>query len=85
MIYAKDVSGIEHWYEYDADGNIIHVKSSDGPECWREYDGKGNLIHTENNTMSGRLDQLVEYAYNNMIHYKDSHSSDSIHISISDA
>ena len=44
----KAVSGIivairGYWYEYDADGHIIHSKGADGLEKW--YDANGNLIH----------------------------------------
>ena len=38
MIYSNDSNGYEEWYEYDAEGNMIHYKDSDGDEKWYEYE-----------------------------------------------
>lgn len=38
LIYFKNSSGYEEWYEYDADGNEIHYKNSAGTESWKEYE-----------------------------------------------
>lgn len=41
--YCKD-SVSEEWYEYNADGKLVHSKDSHGNEGWREYNADGNLL-----------------------------------------
>jgi len=47
LLYDRDYSGYESWYEYDANGNCIHWWNSKGYEAWYEHDSKGNMIHSK--------------------------------------
>ena len=42
--HRKDYDGIEEWFDYDENGNMIHWKDSDGFEVWCDYDENGNMI-----------------------------------------
>ena len=60
----------EAWYEYDKNGNLIHMKNSDGYEDWYEYDKNGNKIYWKN---SYGDEAWYEYDKNgNLIHMKNS-------------
>ena len=39
----------EQWWEYNANGNMIHYKDNCGYEKWCEYDTNGNKIHSQDN------------------------------------
>ena len=56
----KSSLGYEYWYEYDADGNMIHSKDAAGSEQWLEYNSHGNFIHTKN---SNGVEQWHKYIY----------------------
>ena len=43
--YYKFAFGLEGWFDYYEEGNVIRRKYSDGDECWYEYDENGNEIH----------------------------------------
>ena len=47
VIHKKCPTGVEHWYDYDADGHLIHEQNFDY-EYWYEYDSHGNMIHYKN-------------------------------------
>lgn len=67
VIYCKDTSGIEKFYEYnmfDDSDKITHYRDSTGYEEWMEYDNRGNLIHIRN---SDGFDQWCEYDEDNRI------------------
>lgn len=38
-------SGEKIWYDYDEEGNRIHVKRNGGHETWFDYDEEGNCIY----------------------------------------
>jgi len=42
IIYGKESNGLERWYEYDDNMNLIHVNSSSGYDLW--HDACGNMI-----------------------------------------
>ena len=68
--YYKDSNGIESWYEYDENNNLIHYKDSTGYEYWESYDKNSNLIHHKDST---GYEEWYEYdENNNLIYYKDS-------------
>jgi len=69
-IYERnEKTGIEEWYEYDEQGNVIHWKDSSGNEEWYEYDEQGRKIY-ERNEKTGIEEWFDEKG--NVIHWKDS-------------
>lgn len=45
LVYHKDITGIEHWYEYNNRGYRTYHKISGGFEEWLEYDECDREIH----------------------------------------
>lgn len=43
--YDLDGGVTKVWFDFDEDGNVIHLKRGDGLEAWYHYDDKGNMIH----------------------------------------
>ena len=69
--YRCDSVGVSYWYDYNENGNKIHLKTSRGLESWSDYDTKGNLIHYRN---ANGYERWYEYdKHNNKIHYKNTH------------
>lgn len=44
-IKGRHILTTKTWFEYDAEGKLIHFKNSDGDEYWSKYDDNGHLIY----------------------------------------
>lgn len=60
MIYCKEFSHYEQWWDYDENGNCVHYKNSEGTESWSEYNASGKLIYNRDLYESGAW---YEYRY----------------------
>lgn len=60
--FKKTPTDYEIWYEYDKQGNQIHVLYSYGDEYFKEYDSNGNQIHLKG---PDNYEIISEYDKNN--------------------
>lgn len=62
------------WYDYDANGNIIHETTTEGTEWWGDYDANSNLVHER---YSNGTEMWYEYDINgHIVHTKSSNGNE---------